>query len=84
MTKGRMTQEDIIKHLSAIKLAREMTNKDKMLEMSDEEKADWANAIDLCELCAYEPKSTCEKEPCVNGELKFVPIKNGNKGIKNE
>lgn len=67
-----MTQEDIIKRLSAIKSAREITNKDKMLEMSDEEKADWANAKDMCELCAYEHKDICEKEPCVNGELKFI------------
>lgn len=67
-----ITQEDVIKRLSAIKSAREATITDNTLNLSNEEAVDWINATDLCELCAYEPKSECEKEPCINGEIKWV------------
>ena len=40
--------------------------------MSDEELADWINAKNPCDQCAYEPKSVCMKEPCVNGILKWL------------
>ena len=67
-----ITQEDVIKRLSAIKSAREAIITDNTLNLSDEEVVDWINAKDLCESCAYEPKSECEKEPCINGEIKWV------------
>lgn len=67
-----MTKEDVIKRLSAIKLTREAINTDNTLNLSDKDVVDWINAKDLCELCAYEHKDICEKEPCVNGELKWV------------
>lgn len=67
-----ITQEDVIKRLSAIKSAHEATIADNTLNLSDKEAVDWINATDLCELCAYEHKDLCEKEPCVNGELKWV------------
>lgn len=67
-----MTKEDVIKRLSAIKSAHEATIADNTLNLSDEAVIDWINAKDLCELCAYEHKDICEKEPCVNGELKWV------------
>lgn len=67
-----MTKEDVIKRLSAIKLTREAINTDNTLNLSDEAVTDWINAKSLCERCAYEPKSECEKEPCINGEIKWV------------
>lgn len=48
------------------------TNADKIRNMSDEELADWINAKNRCDQCAYEPKSVCMKEPCVNGILKWL------------
>ena len=70
--KEELTKEDVIKRLSAIKLTREAINTDNTLNLSDKDVVDWINAKDLCELCAYEHKDICEKEPCVNGELKWV------------
>ncbi len=55
-----------------IKCDSRQTNADKIRNMSDEELADWINAKNQCDQCAYEPKSVCMKEPCVNGILKWL------------
>lgn len=48
------------------------TNADRIRNMPDEELAEWINTKNTCDQCAYEPKSVCMKEPCVNGILKWL------------
>lgn len=48
------------------------TNADRIRNMSDEELADWINAQNICEQCAYEPENVCMEEPCTNGILQWL------------
>lgn len=48
------------------------TNADRIRNMTDEELADWINANNICEQCAYEPENVCMEEPCTNGILQWL------------